>query len=1221
MQPSPTDSDSPGTEPVRRALTLPVVAILAAGAMLTLAGMRLALRLPGGQGIEDVLGWTRAEAVQAAVAYWRMPLASGSRWHVEAAYVLVDTWLFMPLYAVLLGLLLRALYDTLLRDFRWAAGASPLGVWLRNWLPLAAVVLIGALLLVDAVENLGGALRVGVHVALYAACLAAGAVLGVALWVAATHDDARRRRLAWQAMAAAFGGGALLVGFGMFGSIGPSAYDAADPARGAMASLAKLGAKAHPWKVRLVPMVVGATALAWLLWLYGADRVPDHLLGESVPNLRAYRAQLRSGIAAVIWRTRYVMLVLLLFAGLTLGLDQCRDVLLALAHWSVGDVQGAPVRHRLGMIAMVGVAVTLFVYSTWLWARLACRIRGQAGVLTGIAVRGVPADGAANWELQLQRTLGAVARTWARALSLVPLLCMYALVAFAISDAINAAAAAPADGNAGDSLVGTVVTLILIGLLTVGLGALFMMTRRALTLADEADYFNREEGLYELLRGQAEGVRPHAPEPGATVWGQAWAAFWGMVRRFGAWTAWLTPRTLPPIALALVWLIRVGLARTPDTMSAIPAALALLTLTLAWWMGVAGALTLAEVRLGRPYGLFLIVLLGVLALPSLGVGNNHVLPWTLSVADLDALEALRMDGLAVAAVLMAVMSGLWWLFTTDLPLDRWSQTALQALRGRRAPWRQALARLLDWAVRRGVLQTAWRAGGVVLGVVLAMGALRIADRHAVGVAAGQKQPPARREAREVPTLAKAVADWSEQLARAKPGAVYLVASEGGGIRSAYWTAQVLATLRAEIDDFDRRTFAMSGVSGGAVGIAAYSACLRSLSPDQRAVRDAVRACVKARFSALDPLSPLLAAWLWEDALARVLPVPMAADEEHPGWRCLHPACAHLSRAVGFEREWVRAMPELAQPLASAGASGGDWEPHLLLNGTWVESGELASVASVVIDPQHFPAARDVQRRLGRELSLIGGAHVAARFPFINPLAAVQPASGTAAGAAAPAASATEPALSASRPEASAESLVDGQIDGHLGDGGYFDNSAATAITLVWREVRAQLAATQQARDVVVVLIRNGQKPAGCEHPEPEGPAYACILPARAPMPDAQTLAEPTRSRNWNLYADLLGPAVTVLNVSGIGAHGRMAPAMLRDEAAASASQAASAVAAASPAASAASVPITRVRLVDQQALGTLVPLGWYLSPSARAALEREASALPDAWKAAEVAGR
>ena len=347
---------------------------------------------------------------------------------------------------------------------------------------------------------------------------------------------------------------------------------------------------------------------------------------------------------------------------------------------------------------------------------------------------------------------------------------------------------------------------------------------------------------------------------------------------------------------------------------------------------------------------------------------------------------------------------------------------------------------------------------------------------------------------------------------------------------------MLATLQANVDDFDRRTFALSGVSGGAVGIAAYTACLRAAPPAAAGRSADVPGCLKQAFGRLDPLSPLLGAWLFEDALARVLPVPMATDPAEPGWRCAHPACAHLSRALGFEREWVRALPAMAQPLSAVGRPGGGWEPHLLLNGTWVESGELAPVASLVIEPVHFPAARDVQRRLGRELSLIGGAHVAARFPFINPLAALQPAA--------------DAASTSARSQAAFDALPVGEVDGHLADGGYFDNSAAAALTSVWRQVRRQLAEDKVSRDVVVVLIRNGQKPAACDRPDPQGPDKICIVPVGEVMPPADAMARPTRRRNWDLYADMLGPAVAGVKVSGIGPHGRDAPAMLPGEAAA-----------------------------------------------------------------------
>lgn len=1162
-------------EPSPRALTLPVVAVLTVAITFTLLGFRSALSLPGGQGVEDVLAWTRPEAVMAAVAHWQggqSPAPTGwlsMRPHVEAAYVLVDTWLYMPLYATLLMLMTRALQDTLARD-GGPQTLSPLGVWMQRRGLATTGLLVGSLLLVDAVENHGGALRFGIPVLLFGGCLVAGGVLGGAMWVAATHEGVGTRRTAWWVTVAAFASGALLAGHGTFGTLVPSAC-----LNTSSASCAPLGALAHQVKPWLASAAAGLVVLGWLLWLFGADRRSDDRLREGAPNLRADRARLRSGLAAIIWRTRYVLLVLVLYAALTLGLDQCRDVLLALAHWPEGDEQGVPGLHRLGMILMVGLSVMLFVYSTWLWARLACRIRRQRDVSGGPAA--TPAATPARDE-RLQAQLGVFARHWARALSLVPLLCIYALVALSISDAINAAAARPEYLPPTDSLALTVATLCAIGFVAIGLGGIFLMTRRVLSLASDADYFNHEEGLYRLLQGRWEQSRPAMPVVTDSLWGRLRARLWRTVRRLHAATAWINPRTLPPMALALVLLIRFGLAWGPESMSAVPAALALVTLTLVWWMGVAGALTLAEVRLGRPYGLFLIALLGLVALLPFGVGDNHVLSLTAPHADSTVLDTLRMQGLGLVAVLTALIVGLWWLFTADLPSERWAQ----GWPGRR------------W-IRPALLRPAVRSSSVVLAVALAMIALRVADRATPPVTAADPQT-ARQIPNAVPTLSQAVAHWVEQLSTVPPGPVYLVASEGGGIRSAYWTAQVLATLRLTIEDFDRRTFALSGVSGGAMGIAAYSACVRSRGPEtpippSGTTPGVAQSCLKAAFTHLDPLSPLLAAWLFEDALARALPVPMASDGLTPGWRCRQPACGHLSRALGFEREWVRALPALAQPIATAGRAGNGWQPHMLLNGTWVESGELASVSSLMIEPDAFPAARDVQRHLGRELSLIGGAHVAARFPFINPLAAVQPAA--------------DASLTSRRQNAAIGNQTEpGQVDGHLADGGYFDNSATAALAPVWRQVQATLRTGEQPRDLVVLLIRNGQKPAACDRTDRDGPSPECIVPPQPALSRPCELSRPTRRRNWDLYADMLGPAVTVLNVSGIGAHGRHAPAMLQAEA--------------NTAATSRTPPVLAV---DQWSSGALVPLGWYLSPTARESLEQQAGRLRDALRTSGTADR
>ena len=106
------------------------------------------------------------------------------------------------------------------------------------------------------------------------------------------------------------------------------------------------------------------------------------------------------------------------------------------------------------------------------------------------------------------------------------------------------------------------------------------------------------------------------------------------------------------------------------------------------------------------------------------------------------------------------------------------------------------------------------------------------------------------------------------------------------------------------------------------------------------------------------------------------------------------------------------------------------------------------------------------------------------------------------------------------------------------------DNIVVALTPVWRRVSAALGQQGWKRRLVVVMIRNGQKPPACEQPDARGPEKRCILPPRLALSLPADLAHPTLRRNWGLYVDALGPLVAVLNVSGIGAHGRHAAADL-----------------------------------------------------------------------------
>lgn len=57
--------------------------------------------------------------------------------------------------------------------------------------------------------------------------------------------------------------------------------------------------------------------------------------------------------------------------------------------------------------------------------------------------------------------------------------------------------------------------------------------------------------------------------------------------------------------------------------------------------------------------------------------------------------------------------------------------------------------------------------------------------------------------------------------------VFIVAAEGGGIRAGYWTAGVLAGIHDRFPQFSDHTLALSGVSGGNVGVGTYAALLKA----------------------------------------------------------------------------------------------------------------------------------------------------------------------------------------------------------------------------------------------------------------------------------------------------------------------------------------------------------------------------------------------------------
>jgi hypothetical protein len=290
-----------------------------------------------------------------------------------------------------------------------------------------------------------------------------------------------------------------------------------------------------------------------------------------------------------------------------------------------------------------------------------------------------------------------------------------------------------------------------------------------------------------------------------------------------------------------------------------------------------------------------------------------------------------------------------------------------------------------------------------------------------------------------------------------PRPVYIVTTEGGGIRAAYWTAVVLSALqdqsldqrKAWVDahpgqppppDFASHVFAISGVSGGSLGAVVFDALLAEnvAYPMENKAHDILRQ---------DFLSPTLAAMFFPDLLQRFLPVKFASAD----------------RGAALEKAWEYGWNQTISGTADGNDASGNrlaqpfrklWQtwkgdvplPALFLNGTRVELGKRIITSNLPIISTYlgeFADAEDAEEKLGRQsgrdIRLSTAALMSARFTYVSP-AGLLPDDG-----------------------------------GHVVDGGYFENSGAATALEVLYEVEDAIDHEKWPEPVlpIVIEIRNG----------------------------------------------------------------------------------------------------------------------------------------------------
>ena len=288
---------------------------------------------------------------------------------------------------------------------------------------------------------------------------------------------------------------------------------------------------------------------------------------------------------------------------------------------------------------------------------------------------------------------------------------------------------------------------------------------------------------------------------------------------------------------------------------------------------------------------------------------------------------------------------------------------------------------------------------VVALIALAVVSSSLADNHVLRPAAVMSNAAPRAAASDIDhALPKFVAAAGPQ------PRLLIVATAGGGIRAAFWTAYVLGRLHDELHDtFDRSLFAISGVSGGSYGAVVYRAMLRAAQvtggdPPCReptgaalARANAVRRlmpptpgsfanCVPV-FLLPDGLGPTLVSALYPDLEQRLLPVAIFPD-----------------RAVALEQSWQAAWRDgaagktgelLAGPFDQLWAAD-QFFPVLLLNGTSVLGGRRIITSNLTLANVNSPYAKDFADAYDfgaltpLRIAASTAASNSARFPYVSP---------------------------------------------------------------------------------------------------------------------------------------------------------------------------------------------------------------------------------------------
>lgn len=328
-----------------------------------------------------------------------------------------------------------------------------------------------------------------------------------------------------------------------------------------------------------------------------------------------------------------------------------------------------------------------------------------------------------------------------------------------------------------------------------------------------------------------------------------------------------------------------------------------------------------------------------------------------------------------------------------------------------------------------------RVPAVSLMLVLALLFSLINDNHAVRAltGAGSDWHNGR------PDLKTAIPDWAakclpEKLIHQEP--VVVVATAGGGIRAAYWTATVLGEIHDRLArqgvNFAHRVAAISGVSGGSLGATVYLDLLRQdgvhcEAPAKQGTNYAGRG---QDALAEDFLSPVTAALLFGDILQRFLPVGFIPDRAAAHERSFEDSFARTN-----ELQFGKSFGELWRDGKAPAI-----RPALFLNGTHQETGRRIITSNLRVAADELIDAYDFFNVANHDIAASTAVLNSARFTYVSPAGTLRNAS-----------------------------ACNGGNCGHIVDGGYFENYGAVTAAEVMNRTYLALYKERDIRPVVIQI--------------------------------------------------------------------------------------------------------------------------------------------------------